>query len=88
MYGKATLATVVSKISINAAIETVAAIAQGLTFGRQTTCSKGKVSASEFIVSTLSFRRSCPVETGGHDFPWVPTGGKVPVAFIRESPTH
>jgi hypothetical protein len=40
MYGKATLATLVSKISIKAAIETVAAIAQGLTLGRQTTCSE------------------------------------------------
>src|ERR1700722_1435411 len=72
MYGKATLATLVSKTSINAAIDTVAAIAQGFTLGRQTACSEGRVSAGALIASTLSLRHSYPAEAGGLDFRPVP----------------
>src|ERR1700722_14229670 len=68
MYGKATLATLVSRTSINAAIDTVAAIAQGFTLGRQTACSEGRVSAVALIASTLSLRHSYPAEARGPDF--------------------
>jgi hypothetical protein len=35
MYGKATLAMLVSRTSMNAAMATTTAISQGLNFGRQ-----------------------------------------------------
>src|SRR5580698_7238679 len=64
MYGNATLATLVSRTSINAAIDTVAAIAHGFTLGRQTTCSDGRVSAVALIAGTLSLRHSYQAEDG------------------------
>ena len=47
MYGRATLAMLVSRTSMNAAIATTTAISQGLYLGRQTSCSI--VSAAELI---------------------------------------
>ena len=42
---RATLATLVSRTSTNAAIETVMPITQGFTFGRQTAWATGRVNA-------------------------------------------
>src|SRR5580704_7470121 len=90
MYGKATLATLVSKTSTNAAIETFAPINQGFTLGRQTTCSEGKVTAAELIASTPSLLRSCRAEADGHDFRQVPEQSSLARAerFLRSFPWH
>ncbi len=52
MYGKATLAMLVSSTSINAAIATTTAMSQGLYFGRQGSSGADSISA----LSDINFR--------------------------------
>src|SRR6266404_5816879 len=63
MYGRATLAMLVSSTSMNAARATTTAISQGLYLGRQTSSSRG--TAAELIARIHPALRSCPAEVGG-----------------------
>src|ERR1700730_2692780 len=65
MYGRATLAMLVSRTSMNAASATTTAISQGLYLGRQTSWSI--VIAAELIGGTRRARRSGPVEADDPD---------------------
>src|SRR6202043_3270989 len=66
MYGRATLAMLVSRTSMNAASATTTAISQGLYLGRQTSWSM--VRAAVLIAGRRRARRSCRAEVGGRDF--------------------
>src|SRR6202043_1692542 len=66
MYGRATLAMLVSRTSMKAASATTTAISQGLYLGRQTSWSM--VRAAVLIAGKRRARRSCRAEVGGRDF--------------------
>src|ERR1700682_1941535 len=66
MYGRATLAILVSRTSMKAASATTTAISQGLYLGRQTSWSI--VRAVELIGGIRRAPRSCPVEADDPDF--------------------
>src|SRR5437899_4165592 len=66
MYGRATLAMLVSRTSMKAARATTTAISHGLYLGRQTSWSI--VRAAELIGGIRQARRSCPAEADGRDF--------------------
>src|SRR5262249_28148659 len=63
IYGKATLAMLLSSTSMKAARATTTAINQGLYLGFQTSWSSVRVPL--LIADTLWVQRSCPVEAGG-----------------------
>src|SRR5258708_37260285 len=65
MYGRATLAMLVSRTSMKAASATTTAISQGLYFGRQTSWSI--VRAAELIEGIRPARRSCRAEVDDRD---------------------
>src|SRR6202040_3244989 len=65
MYGRATLAMLVSRTSMKAASATTTAISQGLYLGRQTSWSM--VRAVELIGGRRRAPRSCPAEADGPD---------------------
>src|ERR1700680_612846 len=65
MYGRATLAMLVSRTSMKAASATTTAISQGLYLGRQTSWSI--VIAAELIGGIRRARRSCPAEADDPD---------------------
>src|ERR1700680_326100 len=67
MYGRATLAMLVSRTSMNAAMATTTAISQGLNFGRQISCSAVR-DAAVLIGCIRRAQRSCPAEAGDPDF--------------------
>src|SRR6266436_1314579 len=66
MYGRATLAMLVSRTSMNAARATTTAISQGLYLGRQTSWST--VRAAVLIGGKRPARRSCRAEADDRDF--------------------
>src|SRR6266478_8957233 len=68
IYGRATLAMLVSSTSMKAASATTTAISQGLYFGRQTSWSI--VRAVELIGGRRRAPRSCPAEADGPDSHW------------------
>src|ERR1700687_5191990 len=68
MYGRATLAMLVSRTSMNAPSATTTAISQGLYLGRQTSWSI--VRAVELIGGRRRAPRSCPAEADGPDSHW------------------
>src|SRR5271157_5587923 len=68
IYGRATLAMLVSNTSIKAASATTTAISQGLYLGRQTSWSI--VSAAELIAGRRQAPHSCPAEA--HDPGFLP----------------
>src|ERR1700688_2031211 len=66
MYGRATLAMLVSRTSMNAASATTTAISQGLYLGRQTSWSM--VRAAVLIAGRRPAPRSCRGEADDRDF--------------------
>src|SRR5271154_154208 len=65
MYGRATLAMLVSRTSMNAASATTTAMSQGLNFGLQTSWSM--VIAAVLIGGKRQAQHSCRAEAGGRD---------------------
>src|SRR5580692_7583798 len=89
IYGRATLAMLVSRTSMNAAMATTTAISQGLNFGRQISWSAVR-DAAVLIGCIRQAQRSCPAEAGDPGF--LPDreqfSRECAERFLRSYPSH